>query len=152
MRGGCVAEGVNLAAALEDCRSAHARADAHGHHAEARGLAALVHLVQQRGCGARTCTSSHTGNQPLGQSPGLLAWHVSCKPQMYKQTCHSASTINTSTGEPHCTPTAHACSLSCFPERHWETLWEQASAAFKDRLAYLCIPGDDPGQLLHRWG
>lgn len=70
VRGGGIAEGIHLAAALKDGRSAHAGADAHGDHAKARGLAALVHLMQQRGGGARACASAHPGLKRLSMHAG----------------------------------------------------------------------------------
>jgi len=54
--GGSIAEGVHLTAALKDGGSAHSRADAHGHHAKAGSLAALVHFMQQCCCGTCTCS------------------------------------------------------------------------------------------------
>ena len=57
LRGRGVAEGVDLATALKDGGRAHPGADAHGHHAEAGGLSALAHLVQQRRGRARACSA-----------------------------------------------------------------------------------------------
>ncbi len=58
MGGGGVAQSVDLTAALEDGGRAHAGADAHGHHAKPRRLAALVHLVEQRRRAPSACKAT----------------------------------------------------------------------------------------------